>query len=278
MATPPTLIPADDGLVARASGVWAQDKLFFLGRYMDIFSTGMKSKWPRRIYVDLMAGPGRCRTRDTGEEFQGSPVLALQTKTPFAEVVLIESDPEAFAALRARVEDANTGRVATLIPGDCNDPAVIDRVRGLIGSGLALLFVDLIGLNVRFETIRAITRGLHVDLVVTFPDMDVKRNADQADRDRWTAFFGGTRWQDAVARWACHRAPEGSVPAMLVNLYRRELRDQLGYAYSAATRPMVNSKRATLYRPLFASRHELGLKFWNSISKRDRNGQGDLFV
>ena len=265
-------------MVARASGVWARDKLFFLAKYMDIFATGMKFKWPHRVYVDLMAGPGRCRTRDTGEEFQGSPVLALQTKTPFAEVVLIESDQEAFAALRARVKDADIGRTATLIHGDCNEPAVIAHIRNHVGSGLGLLFVDLIGLDVRFETIRAITRGRHVDLIVTFPDMDVKRNADQADRDRWTAFFGGTRWQDAVARWQAHRAPEGSVPAMLVNLYRRELRDQLGYTHSAAVRPMVNSKRATLYRPLFASRDELGLKFWNRISQRDRNGQGDLFV
>lgn len=278
MATPPTLIPADDGLVARASGAWAQDKLFFLAQYMGIFATGMKFKWPHRVYVDLMAGPGRCRIRDTGEEFPGSPLLALQTKTPFAEVVLVESDPEAFAALSARVERANTGRAAMIIKGDCNDRAIIDHIKSRIGPGLGLLFVDLIGLDVRFETIRAITSGIHVDLVVTFPDMDVKRNADQADRDRWTAFFGGTRWQEAVARWQAHRTPEGSVPAMLVNLYRRELRDQLGYTHSAAVRPMVNSKRATLYRPLFASRHELGLKFWNSISKRDRNGQGDLFV
>lgn len=278
MATPPTFIPARDGLVARASGIWAQDKLFFLRRYMEIFSTGMRTRWPRLVYVDLMAGPGRCRIRDTGEEFPGSPVLALQTKTPFNEVVLIESDPEAFAALTARVGQANGGRVATLIQGDCNDRAIIDHIRSRVGRGLGLLFVDLIGLDVRFDTIRSITSGLHVDLVVTFPDMDVKRNAEQADPDRWTAFFGGVRWQDAVARWQAHRAPEGSVPAMLVNLYRRELRDQLGYTCSAAARPMVNSRRVTLYRPLFASRHELGLQFWHRISRRDRNGQGDLFT
>jgi hypothetical protein len=44
---------------------------------MKIFSQGMKRRWPHRVYVDLLAGPGRRVDRDTGEEFDGSPLLAL---------------------------------------------------------------------------------------------------------------------------------------------------------------------------------------------------------
>src|SRR5688572_22129126 len=93
---------ASDGLIARESGEWAADKLFYVGRYMDIFTGSMKKKWPHRAYLDVMSGPGMCVVPATGREFEGSPLLALQTKIPFTDVILIEDDPTLIAALQQR--------------------------------------------------------------------------------------------------------------------------------------------------------------------------------
>ncbi len=51
-------ISSIDGLPVRDSGPWIQRKYFFLKRYMDIFTRGMKAKWQGRLsYIDLFAGP-----------------------------------------------------------------------------------------------------------------------------------------------------------------------------------------------------------------------------
>jgi hypothetical protein len=52
------LVVAQDGLLARRVGTWAQAKLYYVAAYMDIFTAGMKAKWKRRAYIDLFAGPG----------------------------------------------------------------------------------------------------------------------------------------------------------------------------------------------------------------------------
>src|SRR5687767_9534012 len=83
-----------DNLFVRDSGEWAKEKLHYLRAYMSIFNGGMKNRWPRRGYIDLMAGPGLCMIPESGDEFPGSPLLALQSQPAFSEVVLVELDDD----------------------------------------------------------------------------------------------------------------------------------------------------------------------------------------
>ncbi len=57
-----------DGLAVREVGRWTEEKLFYVRRYIEIFTTGMKVKWPRRVYIDLFAGPGRSIIEGTSRE------------------------------------------------------------------------------------------------------------------------------------------------------------------------------------------------------------------
>ena len=64
----------------------------------------MKNKWPGRLYyVDLFAGPGRCRMRETRKEIDGSPLVAL-LGFDFAKYFFFEADSTCFQALDARVK------------------------------------------------------------------------------------------------------------------------------------------------------------------------------
>ena len=79
MANKQYLNPENDGLPLRESGLWALDKLDYLQRYINVLETSMRKKWPRRAYIDLFAGPGKCIDRKTGQIFLGSPLIALTT-------------------------------------------------------------------------------------------------------------------------------------------------------------------------------------------------------
>src|SRR5262245_23004824 len=194
-----SLLLGSDALLARESGPWAEEKLSILDRYVNMVSTAMKGKFGGLVFVDLMAGPGLClNTRGNGPaEFSGSTLRALRTKFSFSRIVAIESDPDCVAALRARLLKEPRGSLCELIEDDCNNPAVIKAVRAATQGCLTVMFVDLLGTEVRMSTLRAMTTDRKIDLLVTWPTMDAVRNAPQmlGQADRWTSFFGTDEWQ-----------------------------------------------------------------------------------
>src|SRR5437762_2975404 len=93
-------LPANDGLLARKSGQWAKRKHHYLRNYCGITTVSMRSKF-KLVYLDVMAGPGLCKMEDTGEEFPGSPFVALDYD--FSEYILIEEDAGLVEALTQRI-------------------------------------------------------------------------------------------------------------------------------------------------------------------------------
>src|SRR5690606_21668071 len=99
-------VAQDDGLPVRDAGSWTEDKLYFWNRYLEITTTSMVGKraWSTGLsYVDLFAGPGICRLRDSGKRFPGSPLLAANTPKPFSQILLVEANPELANACRQRI-------------------------------------------------------------------------------------------------------------------------------------------------------------------------------
>jgi three-Cys-motif partner protein len=79
----PNLRVDDDGLISPDVGDWAETKYRLLALYDELFSTGMKNKWNRRIYLDLYAGAGHSRVEGTSKFLKGSPIIALTVTNPF---------------------------------------------------------------------------------------------------------------------------------------------------------------------------------------------------
>jgi len=115
------LEPVDDGLPVRKSGNWARVKLDYLERYMDVLVTSMRDKPFRALhYIDLFAGPGKCRLEKSGAFFPGSPLLELQARYPFSRYYLVDLKPSSVHALEQRcAASALAGRVSTRV-GDGN--------------------------------------------------------------------------------------------------------------------------------------------------------------
>ena len=96
----PNNVSAIDGLPVRISGEWAKRKHHYLKNYCGITTASMKNKF-KLVYLDVMAGPGRCKIEETNEEFPGSPLVALDYD--FSEYIFIEDDVESVNALKQRV-------------------------------------------------------------------------------------------------------------------------------------------------------------------------------
>lgn len=274
MAKPVTI--GSDGLPVRDSGIWAKEKLYYLERYLDIFSVGMLQRWHGKIYyVDLFAGPGQCLIAETGEEFDGSPLRAL--KFHFAKYFFFESDPACFEALETRIRARAPEKLRNieLIRNDCNKQ--IDRVKPLTGA-LGLVFVDPTGISpIAFETIRKLTANRKIDLIINFHEgMGIRMNIHQYSKKEQSAlkqFVGSDR---SIKQFRTAPSSIDQVCREITNEYRDNLRG-LGYQVVDGDQiPIKTEKNALLYYLLFASKDPRGNDFWRKISLIDPHGQRRL--
>lgn len=64
----------DDGFLLPEVGPWATTKHRKISFYSSLFASSMKKKWDCRVYVDLFAGAGKCRLRDSAKTVPGLPL------------------------------------------------------------------------------------------------------------------------------------------------------------------------------------------------------------
>jgi len=94
-------------------------------RYLSILTRGVARRWNGKLcYVDLFSGPGRSVIRQTAEEVEGSPLVALNCE--FAKYVFVDV-ADVIDSLEVRLCRHPKLSPVTLIRGDCNE--VIDEVR-----------------------------------------------------------------------------------------------------------------------------------------------------
>lgn len=266
-----------DGLIVRSSGIWAKDKLYYLERYLNIFSVGMGKKWQDKLYyVDLFAGPGRCRIRETKEEIDGSPLTALGFN--FAKYFFFEADQSCFGALDARTQARAPDKHQKIkkISGDCNE--TIENAE-LPSDGLGVSFIDPTGISqLSFETIRRLTAGHQIDLIINFPEgMGIRMNLFQYSQTETNAldrFMGSARWKE---RYRQNLASFDQVCKEIGREYLANL-SSLGYlALDGDWIPVRTEQNTLLYYLLFASKHSKGNYFWHKIKQIGPHGQRELF-
>ena len=262
-----------DGLAIQCVGDWVLQKHEPLRNYID-------ATWAARrrfiepspgipvpggaAYIDLFAGPGRCRVRSRSTVIDGSPLLALQHgRAPFTKVILCEIDPENVAALRKRT--APYGSRALVIPGDCH--ANVDRVAAAIPpQGLNLAFVDPYALDqLRFETLARLASFERMDLLIHFPTMDLKRTIGEETN---------VRLADALGTQGLVRKAQDVTRA--IDDLRTQLRS-FGYTgRDVRDVPVTNRNNTPLYHLVYVSKHDLGDEIWQSVVRSGKQ-QLELF-
>lgn len=271
----------DDGLFTPDVGAWGEQKYSLVQNYAQMFTASMKGKWNCRVYIDLFAGSGRARIRDSGRIVNASPLLALDIKSRFDKYIFCEENSIKIDALKERVSKAYPDVDPMFIHGDANK--VVDQVLQEIPQHrpdfrvLSFCFADPYKLdNLKFETIRALAKK-YMDFLILIPTgMDAHRNISyyiKPESRKVDGFLGTSSWRDD---W--HTAElkgEKKFGAFLLKQYCKEM-EALGYKYHDTEDIRYHKKNFSLYRLAFFSRHELGRKFWTESKKYSTN-QFDLF-
>lgn len=263
------LIKGLNGEPVMEAGVWAKDKLYYIQSYCDIFNKGMKNKWSTRTYIDLFSGPGRCKSEETQEEFDGSPVIALKCRVPFTHYFFNELNKDSLTALKNRASSFTSVDI-NYFNMDCNE--VIDHLLPKLPSNsLDFCFIDPTNWQIKFDSIRRLAEGRKMDLAITFHVGAIKRCAEDAPEEL-DDFFGDCTWREEYRNMIMSGRREGS--RVLLNAYEQRIRG-LGYEKRDIQDWVLvrGPKNIPLYYLIFASRHSLGKEFWDKISLKSPSGQ-----
>jgi three-Cys-motif partner protein len=268
-----------DGLPVYPVGEWTKSKLFFLCQYLAQTTQAMVGNPHFRSinYLDLFCGPGICEEERTGKRYPGSPMLAAGCTKPFDHLFLVEQDGNLRQAAVQRIQTYRPAVNLLYWQGDANTLAP-QVASALPDRSLTVAFVDPFSLDVRFETIRVLAERRPLDLIILFADrMDLERNVEAyyyPQRGSKLDQFLGEKsdWRTQWDRLA--NRDEGRVRQLFAEIYLKQLRE-IGYKFSR-TRP-IESERGPLYRLVYASKSELGLKFWDIAEHEDLGGDRGLW-
>lgn len=269
-----TLVPASDGQLARRIDEWSREKHHYIERYIDIFRRSMKGKW-ELVYADLFSGPGICVDSASGLETPGSPLLALRYRE-FSRLFINDADRRVTEALSARTvaEPSSRVRISTAKADDAIDQArrflyPIGASGGILGLGV----IDPFGLNIAFDSIRKLTSGVRMDLIIVFMSEYIRRFGKTPEFERQLdSLYGVPDWRPIVAEHDGRKVTYRKI----LDLYEAQL-GSIGYVHTDDSIAIRNSVGRVIYHIIFASRHPLGKDFFEKISTKDDEGQKRMF-
>jgi len=280
------LAPEDDGLPMRSFGRWTAVKLDYLARYINIFETAMRDKWSSRNFIDLMAGSGKVRIRKSNIILLGSPLLALTTTYPFTGYFFCDISATNITTLDRRCQSSPIYNRVSLWKGDCNQVVndIVASIKSDDRHSLNLAFLDPDGFDLYWKTVAQLASLRHMDLIIYYPQMGVKRYMQTAyQSDTITPvdlYFGSGEWRKIFEKFH----DKHGLQKELIELYKSQL-STLGYTEifsgdeDMGNEPLIRNqlRNAPLYRLIFASKHKLGHEFWRKVIRRDVFGQQRLF-
>lgn len=263
-------------------GGWTLEKLYFLSAYLAQTTQAMKGN-PNFVYlnyIDLFANSGVCRIASSGsspKRYPGSALLAAGCEKPFDNLFLVEESPENIRAVSKRISQVNESCQIRTWNADAN--VVVREVADAIpDNSLNVTFVDPYSLDVHFETIKILAERRKLDLLILFADdMDLIRNIRKyyypRSSDKLDLFLGNdSGWRN---RWDSLKNQDAEHTRQLFGqIYTDQLR-KIGYSHSDS----ISIPRHTrpLYSLVYASKHPLGLKFWNIAKGEDLYSNRNLW-
>jgi three-Cys-motif partner protein len=278
-------------------GSWTATKLKilkgYLQSYSNIFAANEKARFFNTFYVDAFAGSGYIKTGDPSlisepqlfdgfndvesQEFlEGSAVCALEVEPPFKNYLFIERSQARCAELK-KLKTQFPGRASSIeiLPGDANKILVSWVGSQNWNKTRAVVFLDPYGMQVDWQTLKALGATCGVDLWLLFPlgvgvMRLLKKSAPppQAWSQRITRMLGTTEWENEFYR--TNSQPEldfgfdaiksRDVDYMGVSKFLLGRLAGVFYKVHPTARVLMNSKNNPLYLLCFACGNEKGSK------------------
>ena len=160
-------------------GDWTRDKLEILRRYLDAYTTALKNRPFRLIYVDAFAGEGYWRPdSEDYEDFtnllEGSARIALGIDDKlFDQLWFIEKDSRRFQSLQ-QLRREHLDRDIQTRNWDANE-VLVQFCGGMENFDRAVVFLDPFATSVSWATVEAIARTQKIDCWILFPVSAIAR-------------------------------------------------------------------------------------------------------
>lgn len=276
-----------DDLPVRCVGEWGKHKISFLTRYLDIVGKAMKGK--RELnYIEICSGPGRCIDRATGKEFDGTPLAVLKTEGIkfFSHILFVDYDIAVIRTLANRIEknseiSTEMKEKKSIFVGDYKNPdELVFQIKSRIGKdSLNILFIDPTDISVPWETIKKLSSlSEKTDLIINEAIFtDFNRNSiipfnitDSKVEKKWESALGTPDFfKSEVYKELAKNNDRMGIRKLFRDRYMEQL-NSLGYTY------LDERDVSHFYYLIFASRNELGIKFWQQACLKDGSGQSEL--
>jgi three-Cys-motif partner protein len=255
--------PPDDGLTCPEVGGWTENKHRIVSLYATMFSTAMKDRWGKRIYVELHAGAGHSRVRGTQKIILGSPLRALAVEHPFDKYIFCEAVSENLEALRTRVQRQAPAANVAYVEGDCDLRAA--DILAEIPSGskndtvLTLCFADPYDIGLKFGTIKTLSSRFvdFLALLAVYSDANrAYKRYVMEDAVKVDEFLGSETWRE---QWKIAQSEGVPFPKFLAEEFAASM-ETLGYLRTPVHRMKLvrsDDKNLPLYYVAMFSRHQL---------------------
>jgi three-Cys-motif partner protein len=265
---------------------WSQDKLDLLGKYLAAYSRIMQGQkkggksWLREYsYIDAFANQGYYVDWLSLTTVRGSPLVALDCEPPFDRYWFIERSPARMGRLKEHTSLAAAERKIEYRMADANDVLACEIARQITYERYerGFVFLDPYGLNVRWDTMRALAETRALDVFVNFPIMGINRILDrgrlpdEATLRLIEEVMGDADW--VLDMYSSQPDLFGEEVASRPKLNAEELAavyaHKLGALFGRCSNPVLmrNSTNSPLYALFLASRNPTAVKITNDIFK-----------
>lgn len=258
-----------DDLPVMEVGNWAQKKYKLVGKYCDIFTSGMKYKW-NLIYIDLFSGPGFVKIKQTKNLIKNSALLAMNVPNQFDHYILNDYSKENADAIEIRAKRLHPDISLRVYNKDANNCIKqILNERPVFTNGkptLTFCFLDPFSLNLNFNTIKELANEQVDILVLHALQMDGRRNLKyylEENHNRISLFTGNPNWRIELQQ---NDIGKNGLVKFLSDNFDGSIKS-LGYLSSDRKELIQNTSGAGIYYLAFYSKHERGIEFFEKIRK-----------
>ena len=259
--------------VERYGGDWTKEKLDILKKYLDAYTTALKNKSFKLMYVDAFAGTGYLELPrpdredvEVQEFIHGSASIALLTSDKqFDRLIFVERDQARCAELE-KLKSGYPNRDIRILNDDANQ--FLSSLREDWQRWRGVLFLDPFATQVEWSTLRTVAGFEALDTWILFPVSAIARMLPTSRRpddienkwaerltkiygnETWRALYSESRQLDMFVDVTHERYPGVDE---LLDIYKKNLKGLFGDRFLDRSRPLKNSRGSVLFELLFCT-------------------------
>jgi len=170
-------------------------KLFCVGYWSDVFTTIMKNRGIRSIFIDMFAGSGLTKVTGSDKLLPGSPIVAETYGTGYDYIICVDSNESYARVLNERLSAIREENSFIVFPN--RNEEVIDEVIKITKSkkGMFFCFYDPEGYEgFSWEVLNKLGGNLRGDILITWFEMGLWRSYNASNHEMLNRVFGDESW------------------------------------------------------------------------------------